>query len=289
MKERTRNLLVDSVLLLSGSTLMALAYDLFLIPHDVVPGGLGGLSMILHHFFATPVGLTAMVMNLPLLFAGVKLLGRSYGIKTIVGIVLFSLLVDFFVYVVPVAPATDNIVLACVFGGIMLGAGLGLVFRCGGSTGGSDVAGKIINRYTNLSIGSAILVVDFVVISLAGLAFGNFELALYGYLNLYIQIKVLDLVLEGVSYTRAVFIISEKAAEIGRAINNNLNRGATLLSGAGTYSSENRPVLFSVMSKKEIARVRLLVRALDPRAFVVITDVYEVQGEGFHTRSPLGI
>ena len=171
----------------------------------------------------------------------------------------------------------------------MLGAGLGLVFRCGGSTGGSDVAGKIINRYTNLSIGSAILVVDFVVISLAGLAFGNFELALYGYLNLYIQIKVLDLVLEGVSYTRAVFIISEKAAEIGRAINNNLNRGATLLSGAGTYSSENRPVLFSVMSKKEIARVRMLVRALDPRAFVVITDVYEVQGEGFHPRSPLGI
>jgi uncharacterized membrane-anchored protein YitT (DUF2179 family) len=287
MKNRLIKILTDSMLLLIGSSLMALAYNLFLIPHKVVPGGVGGLAMILNHLFDTPVGLIGMGLNVPLLIVGVRLLGRSYGLKTIVGILLFSLQVDFFTYIVPIPSGTDDIILACIFGGIMLGTGLGLVFRCGGSTGGSDIVGRVLNQYSNLSIGSAILAVDFVVISLAGLVYGQFELALYGFLNLYLQTRVIDLVLEGFSYTRAILIISDKSAEIGQAITETLGRGATLLDGSGVYTHEEKKVILSVLSKKEVARVRDLIRRIDPQAFVIITDVYEVQGEGFHSRTAL--
>jgi len=250
-----------------------------------VPGGAGGIAMILNYFFATPVGLAILVINIPLFVLGVKVIGRTYGVKSIIGIAISSLLIDGFTYVLHLGPATDNKILACVFGGIMLGAGLGLVFRGGGSTGGSDIVGQVLNRYTNLSTGTAILMVDFVVISAAGLCFGQFELALYGYLNLYLQTRAIDLVLEGLSYTRALFIISDSADAVAGAITGKMNRGATVLNATGAYSHEKKNMVFSVMGKREVARAREIVREIDPRAFVIITDVYEVLGEGFKPRT----
>jgi uncharacterized membrane-anchored protein YitT (DUF2179 family) len=264
---------------------MALAYNLFLIPHHIVPGGAGGVAMILNYFFATPVGLTILVINIPLFVLGIKTLGRTYGVKSILGIAVSSLLIDGFDYVFHIRSATDNPILACIFGGIMLGAGLGLVFRGGGSTGGSDIVGMVLNRYTNFSTGTSILVVDFVVITIAGLCFGQFELALYGYLNLYLQTRAIDLVLEGLSYTRALFIISDSADLIARAITTKMNRGATLLNATGAFSQERKDMVFSVMAKREVPRAREIVRETDPRAFVIITDVYEVLGEGFKPRT----
>lgn len=271
--------------IVAGSAVTALAYNLFLIPHRIVPGGAGGIAMILNYFFATPVGLTILVINIPLFVLGVKVIGRTYGVKSILGIAISSLLIDGFTYVLHLGPATDNKILACVFGGIMLGAGLGLVFRGGGSTGGSDIVGQVLNRYTNLSTGTAILMVDFVVISAAGLCFGQFELALYGYLNLYLQTRAIDLVLEGLSYTRALFIISDSADAVAGAITGKMNRGATVLNATGAYSHEKKDMVFSVMGKREVARAREIVREIDPRAFVIITDVYEVLGEGFKPRT----
>jgi len=241
--------------------------------------------MILNYFFATPVGLTILVINIPLFALGIKTLGRSYGVKTIVGIAVSSLLIDGFTYILHLGPATDNKILASIFGGILLGAGLGLVFRGGGSTGGSDIVGQVLNRYTNLSTGTAILAVDFVVISAAGICFGQFELALYGYLNLYLTTRAIDLVLEGLSYTRALFIISDSADAIAKAITGSMNRGATVLSATGAYSKEKKDMVYSVMAKREVSRAREIVREIDPKAFVVVTDVYEVLGEGFKPRT----
>jgi uncharacterized membrane-anchored protein YitT (DUF2179 family) len=285
MNSRLVRQLGQAVYLVLGSAVMALAYSLFLLPHHIVPGGAGGFAMILNHFFATPVGLTILVINIPLFVVGIKTLGRTYGAKSILGIAVSSLLIDGFTYVLRLGPATDNRILAAIFGGIMLGAGLGLVFRGGGSTGGSDIIGQVLNRYTNFSTGTAILVVDFVVITAAGLCFGEFELALYGYLNLYLQTRAIDLVLEGLSYTRALFIVSDSADAIARAITTEMNRGATVMSATGAYSQENRGMVFSVMAKREVARAREIVREVDPRAFVTITDVYEVLGEGFRPRT----
>jgi len=268
-----------------GSAVTALAYNLFLIPHHIVPGGAGGIAIVLNYFFATPVGLVILVINIPLFVLGVRVIGRTYGVKSILGVAISSLLIDGLTYIFHMGPATDNKILACVFGGILLGAGLGLVFRGGGSTGGSDIVGQVLNRYTNLSTGTAILTVDFVVITVAGFCFGQFELALYGYLNLYLQTRAIDLVLEGLSYTRALFIISDSADAVARAITSTMNHGATVLSATGAYSLEKKDMVFSVMAKREVSRAREIVREVDPHAFIVITDVYEVLGEGFTPRT----
>lgn len=271
--------------IVAGSVVMALAYNLFLIPHKIVPGGAGGVAMILNHFLHTPVGLAILLLNVPLLIIGVRVLGPGYGLKSLVGVAVSSLVIDGLTYVVHVRPATDNPILACVFGGILLGAGLGLVFRGGGSTGGSDIAGQVIHHYSNYSTGTAILIVDFLVISAAGLAYGRFELALYGYLNLYLQSRAIDLVLEGLSYTRAMFIISDSAQQIAQAITTGMKRGVTLVNATGAYTGERKDMVFSVMAKREVGKAREIVRAVDPKAFIIITDVYEVLGEGFKSRT----
>jgi uncharacterized membrane-anchored protein YitT (DUF2179 family) len=194
-------------------------------------------------------------------------------------------LIDGATYVLHIRPATDNPILACIFGGILLGAGLGLVFRGGGSTGGSDIVGQVINQYSNLSTGTAILVVDALVISAAGICFRNFELALFGYLNLYLQTRAIDLVLEGLSYTRAMFIVSDRAEAIAVAVNKELRRGATVLNATGAWTGENKPMVFCVMAKRQVSECRDVARDIDPRAFIIITDVYEVLGEGFKPRT----
>lgn len=268
-----------------GSAVMAFAYNLFLIPHRIVPGGAGGVAMVLNHFFGTPVGLVIVLINIPLFFVGIRVLGKNYGLKSLLGVAVSSAMIDGGSYVLHLKPATDNPILACIFGGVVLGAGLGLVFRGGGSTGGSDIVGQVINRYSNLSTGSAILLVDAVVISAAGIAFGRFEAALYGYVNLYLQSRAIDLVLEGLSYTRALFVVTERAPEIARAITLRLNRGATILPATGAYTSEPRDMVFCVMSKREVSRVRDVAREIDPQAFIITTDVYEVHGEGFRPRT----
>jgi len=277
-------LVQDGLLMLAGSAVCGLAFTLFLIPHKIVPGGVSGAAMILNHLAGLPVGLTTIVLNLPLFGLGVRVLGKLYGLKSFIGMLLSSLAIDFFTYVVPTGQATDDPILACVFGGIVLGAGLGLVFRSGGSTGGTDILGMVLSRWTNLSTGSALLVIDVAIISVAGLAYADFELALYGFLNVYVQVWIIDLVLEGVSYTRALLVISEHAKEVGQAITTKMGRGATVLSGTGAWTGSERPVVLVVMSKKEVPTARELVREVDPGAFVIITDVYEVLGEGFRPR-----
>jgi uncharacterized membrane-anchored protein YitT (DUF2179 family) len=285
MKNRLLRQVGSLAYIVLGATVVALAYDLFLIPHQIVPGGAGGVAMILNHFFGTPVGTAILVINIPLFVLGTRVLGRGYGIKSVVGVAVSSVLIDGMHYVLHVGSATDNKILACVFGGILLGAGLGLVFRGGGSTGGSDIVGQVINRYTSFSTGTSILVVDFLVISAAGFCFGQFELALYGFLNLYLQTRAIDLVLEGLSYTRAMFIITGRAPAVAEALNRQMNRGATIMNATGAWTGEEHDMVFCVMAKREVGRARDVVRDTDPAAFITITDVYEVLGQGFRPRT----
>ncbi len=264
---------------------MAMAYNLFLLPHRIVPGGVGGIAMILNYFFRWPVGTTILVLNIPLFILGFTVLGRGYAVRSLIGVAVSSLMIDGATYLLHIKPATDNTILACVFGGILLGTGLGLVFRGGGSTGGSDIIGQVINARSNLSTGTAILVVDAIVISAAGISFSNFELALFGFLNLYLQTRAIDLVLEGLSYTRAMFIVSTQAEAIANAVTKELRRGATVLPATGAWTGESRPIVFCVLAKRQVGQCREIARQIDPKAFIIITDVYEVLGEGFKPRS----
>jgi uncharacterized membrane-anchored protein YitT (DUF2179 family) len=284
VKSKFRQNFFDFFLIVIGSAIMGIAYNLFLIPHRIVPGGVSGLSIILNYLLKTPVGLVVIIFNIPLFLLGIKTLGRIYGVKSLFGIILSSLFIDFFTYIVPIPSATNNPILAAVYGGVLLGASLGIVFRGQGSTGGSDIIGQVLNRYTNLSIGMGILLTDFVIISLAGIVFHKIEAALYGYLTLFISSKVIDLITEGWSFTRAVYIISDKATEISDRVIEKLGRGVTRLYGKGEYTEKERDVLLCVLTKREIPMIRNLVKEIDPKAFVIISDVYEVLGKGFKPR-----
>lgn len=267
-----------------GCIICALSYAVFLIPHQIVPGGVTGIAMLLHFLYHTPVGLAAIILNIPLFIIAIRILGVSYGIKSVIAIFITNLLIDFFVYTIKIPTPTNNTVLAALYGGLLLGAGLGLVFRGGASTGGTDIVGQILTRFTNLSVGMWIMIVDFVVITLAGVTTGSFELALLGYLALFLSSKVIDLVLEGMDYARAAFIISTKQDKIIDEIYDKMRRGVTVLDGYSPYTKEKRPVIMCVITKKETHIFKSLIEDIDGNAFVILTDVFEVLGQGFRRR-----
>jgi uncharacterized membrane-anchored protein YitT (DUF2179 family) len=267
-----------------GCIICALSYAVFLIPHQIVPGGVTGIAMLLHFLYHTPVGLAAIILNIPLFIIAIRILGVSYGIKSVIAIFITNLLIDFLVYTIKIPTPTNNTVLAALYGGLLLGAGLGLVFRGGASTGGTDIVGQILTRFTNLSVGMWIMIVDFVVITLAGVTTGSFELALLGYLALFLSSKVIDLVLEGMDYARAAFIISTKQDKIINGIYDKMRRGVTILDGYSPYTKEKRPVIMCVITKKETHIFKSLIKDIDDNAFVILTDVFEVLGQGFRRR-----
>ncbi len=267
-----------------GCIICALSYAVFLVPHQIVPGGITGIAMILHFLYKTPVGIVAIMLNIPLFIIGIRILGLSFGFKSIIATFVTNILIDFFIYNVKIPSPTDNTILGALYGGLLLGVGLGLIFRGEASTGGTDIVGQVLSRFTNLSIGMWILIVDFFVITIAGITTNSFELALLGYLALFLSSKVIDLVIEGMDYARAVFVISEEHEKIIEAIYEKMRRGATILDGYSAFTKKRRPVIMCVITKKETPLFKSLVKSVDEKAFVILTDVFEVLGEGFRRR-----
>lgn len=267
-----------------GAIIMSLGLILFLVPAKIAPGGVSGLAMVLHHFFGLPVGVMMLVFNIPLFLIGLKSLGKRFGARTAFAFSVVSVAYDVCDQFLHLEPATTDPLLASVFGGIVLGFGLGIVFRAKGTTGGSDILGQIINKYSNISVGIGIMIVDFFVISFAGLAFHDVTLALYGFISLYASSKVIDIVLDGFDYARSLYIITEKQNEIINAITRDLSRSGTMITGTGFYTRKARNILFIVVTRKEVATVRQLVERIDPNAFVIISNVHEVLGQGFRPR-----
>lgn len=267
-----------------GCVICALGYAVFLIPHQIVPGGVTGIAMVFYFLFKTPVGIITIILNIPLFMIAIKTLGFRYAVKSVVAIIAMNLLIDFFVYTIRVPSPTDNIILGALYGGLLLGLGLGLVFRGGASTGGTDIIGQVMSKRTNLSVGMWIMITDFVVITMAGITTLSVEKALLGYLALFLSSKIIDLVLEGMDYARAVFIISDKHDTVVDEIYEQTKRGVTILDGFSPYTKEKRPVIMCVITKKQTAFFKSLVQDIDSKAFVIVTDVFEVLGEGFRRR-----
>ncbi|MCG0277441.1 MAG: YitT family protein [Thermanaeromonas sp.] len=262
----------------AGCALTAVGLALFLVPNRIAAGGVSGLATVLHHVLGVPVGLTMLVLNVPLFLAGLKVLGFHFGLKTLYGTVVLSLLTDFLAWVT--RPPTFNPLLASIYGGLLSGVGLGVVFRYGGSTGGTDLAALLFRKLLHISAGMGLLVTDAFVISLAGLVF-NMELALYALLALFLTSRAIDAIQEGSGYAKAAIIISDRSEEIARHILTELDRGATGLQGRGLYTGRDREILLVVVHRSEVTRLKNLVATLDPQAFVIVTNVHEVLGEGF--------
>ncbi len=278
-------LFVDMILIAIGSTIMALAYPMFLIPLRIVPGGVSGVSIIIHYLTNLPVGITTFILNIPLLAAGWLLIGRTFAFRTIIGMALSNLLIDFFTYIIKIPQITENFLLGAVFGGLMLGVGLGTTFLGNASTGGTDVIGQIVKKYTNYSTGMGIMIVDFFIISLAGIVFKSFEASLYGYLALFLSSIVIDRVLEGSDYARGVFIISDKKNLIKEFIFLYLGKGATEFYGKTGFKEEETSILFTAINRKQLPLLKRNIKKIDPNAFVVVTNIYEIIGSGFLPRN----
>ncbi len=279
--KRLRRVLWEYGLLIVGSAFVALALNWFLVPNRIAAGGVTGLSTVIYYTIGVPVGTTMLALNIPLFLLGLRVLGAHFGAKTVVGTVAVGLLTDF------LAPLTASLTydpaLAAVYGGAMTGIGIGLVFRAGGSTGGTDIVAQLLHRWLRLGRGRMLLVVDGFVILLAAIVF-NTELALYGLLSAFITARVIDLIQEGSSYAKAAFIISDHSEEIAERVLTEMDRGVTALEGMGMFTGTQRQVLFVIVSRSEISQLQRLVAEIDENAFVVVTDVHEVLGEGFSTR-----
>lgn len=261
-----------------GVLIFALGMNFFLAPNKIAAGGISGLAVVIFHTFGFPVGITMLLFNVPLFLFGARILGASFGTRSVFGFIALSVAVD---GTAPFLPTlTEDPLLASIYGGVLMGIGTGMTYRVGGSTGGTAIAARLLSHYTNMSVGRSLLIADGVVIIAAGFAFGP-ELALYGLLAVFITMKVIDLIEEGSPYVKAALIITDQADKISERIMADLERGVTSLPAQGMYTKQDRNLLFVTVYQDQIGTLKQMVHDVDPSAFVVITDVHEALGEGF--------
>ncbi|MBS4537426.1 YitT family protein [Clostridium sp. D2Q-11] len=272
--------LIDYIAITIGTVIMAISLNMFLEPNMIAPGGVTGLAIVIQKLTNgfLKIDVTNLLINVPLFIVGVLTLGKAFGAKTLYA--TFGL--SFFIRILPHNVATTNLLLASIFGGVLIGIGIGMVFKFGGTTGGTDLGGAILHKYIpSFSIAKLMMFIDLMVVIFAGLVDRKLDTALYSIIALYILVKVIDQIMEGLSYTKAFLIISEKPQEIGEAILNEIDRGATILKGKGMYTGLDRDTLLCVVNRAEIIKLKELIHRLDNRAFVMVTDIHEVLGEGF--------
>lgn len=279
-----------------GAAITALAINIFLVPYKIAPGGLSGLATVIFYLSGgkLPVGTTMLVINIPLFFMGYKFIGRHFFVRTLYGTIVLSVIIDLTEnYMAELAKkllvneagsaTTPDILLYSIIGGFLSGIGLGLVLKMEATTGGTELAAKLLNRpVRNLTIGQILLAIDALIIAFAIVAFNSVLIGLYSLVSLFITTKVIDAMVEGVDYARAVLIISGKQEEISDKIIREMDRGVTELKGRGVYSGKDKNVLLCVLSRSEIPHLKEIVHSLDMNAFMILADVREVLGEGFN-------
>lgn len=261
-----------------GSLLAALGLVLFLVPNKIAAGGVSGLATIFYYLFHLPVGLGIFLLNIPLFVLAFRQLGFRFGLRSFYGTVALSFFTDFLAPILPVP--TQNTLLASIYGGVFTGVGIGLCFRCRGTTGGTDLAAQLLRRYLGASVGQALLLADGAVITLAGFVF-SLELALYALVALFVSSRLIDVVQEGFGYAKVALIVSSQSGEITKRILSQLNRGATVFQGRGAYTNQTREIVLCVVARTEVSALKQLVSLIDPQAFVVVANVHEALGEGF--------
>ncbi|MFE8701644.1 YitT family protein [Cytobacillus sp. FJAT-54145] len=268
---------LEYLYVLVGSAIVAIAFNVFLLPNRIASGGVSGISTILDATLGLEPAYVQWAFNIPLFIAGVILLGRQFGVKSLIG----TMFLPFVVFLTKeVEPWTQDPLLSALFGGIGVGLGLGIVFLGKASTGGTDLAAQIINKYTGLSLGTCVAIIDGLIVLSAAIVF-DIERGLYALIALYVTSKTIDLVQVGFGRSKMAMIITCKQNEVREGILNKIDRGVTKLSAYGGYTDHERPILMCVVDQTEFTKLKQLVKTIDPTAFVVVMDASEVLGEGF--------
>jgi uncharacterized membrane-anchored protein YitT (DUF2179 family) len=270
-------------LILFGSFIIALGYVLFITPYKIVPGGVYGICIILHHTLGVPVGLMALAFNIPLTILAIRVLGPRYGAKTITGFLLTSFFLDGLTFLLGNDPLNigDEVLMSSVYGGVVIGIGVGLLFKARASCGGTDVVAMMLSKFTKLPVGQLMIYVDSVIVIGGLAAFGIWKIPLYSWITIFVLGKVVDTVMQGISFDKCLLIVSEKYREIGEVIVKDIHRGGTFLNGQGLYNGKERKLIFSVMNRREMALLESYIKNIDPMAFITVIDANEILGEGF--------
>jgi uncharacterized membrane-anchored protein YitT (DUF2179 family) len=273
----------DFLFIALGALAQAIGLRLFLVPANLASGGISGISQIINHFTGWPIGVMVFLGNLPLFLIGWRFLGgRRFALRTAFAIIVYSLFVDLIPRLTFFPPngLTDDLVINSLYGAVVSGVGYGLVYRGGGTSGGSDILARILNHYRGIQMTQSYLLTDTVVILAAGVVFGWKE-ALYAIITLYVSGLVVDTVMEGGGTARSAMIITAKAGPVAEKILVDMERGVTILEGTGAYTGSDRPVLYCVVTRSEVQQLKSIVHEMDPKAFMVIGVAHEALGEGF--------
>jgi uncharacterized membrane-anchored protein YitT (DUF2179 family) len=277
-----KKLVKEYILITIGIILVGAGLYYFLVINNLAAGGVSGLAMVIGHYFPSiPVGLLMLIMNIILFIIAFIVIGPNFGAKTIYASLGLSGVIWIFEKVFPISkPITDDLMLSLIYGILISGIGMGIVFNQNASTGGTDIVAKIINKFFHLEIGKAMIASDFVITLLAGLTFGP-KIGMYALLGVIINGVVIDSFINGLSMRKQVTIISSKGDEIKKFIIDELQRGVTIYDAKGAYTGEEKEVLITIMSRKEIIKLRGFIREVDKKAFISVNNVHEVLGEGF--------
>jgi uncharacterized membrane-anchored protein YitT (DUF2179 family) len=290
-----------------ASFFFAMGYSWFLLPYNMAPGGVGGISQILYHFLGIPNGVSMIILNIPLFIISFIFIGKSFGSKSLYGMFVSSIMTDLLSFpalhkmgiISDLKPYThilnghkiyamlapEDILLSAIAGSVLLGLGLGLIFRFRGSTGGTDIPVALIKQKANLSIGTGYFIVETGIILLVAITFKAPKLLIWGYVNLFITTKITDLASEGLPYIKGAYIISDDVEEIRLQIFTKLERGVTYLNGVSGFHQRDIKILFVVLNRRQVPLLTDIVKDVDPDAFMIIMDVYDVLGYGFKSRS----
>ncbi|MCD4698245.1 MAG: YitT family protein [Bacteroidales bacterium] len=269
-------------LIIIGAFIMAVGFVFFITPYKIIPGGVYGISIVIHHMFGTPVGLIALCFDIPLTLIGIKILGPRFGIKTVVGFIFTAVFVDLLTYLWGEQPLVENdALLSSIFGGVLVGLGIGLIFKAKATSGGSDIIAMIISKYTQLPLGQLLIIVDSAIVIVGLVVFKDWKIPLYSLIVIFITGKVIDVVLQGISYDKTLFIISSKPKELRDKIINDLNRGGTFIQGKGMYEETDRNIIYTVVNRREMAILQDFVNKTDPNAFMTVINANEILGNGF--------
>lgn len=277
--KNVKNISIEVIETIVGAFIMAVATSLFLLPNQLSSGGFAGIATILYYFLKIPMGISILAFNIPLfLFAGYKL-GKRFFIKSIIGTITFSLSIDI---LDKLTPLTQDRFLACIYGGIIIGLGTAIILKANSSTGGSDLISMLVKKYnSDIRTSNVIIIVDTIIVGLNVVFFREIEIGLYSAITIYLMGKMIDIIFEGIYFTKLVIIISNKSQEIAEEIGDKVGKGTTGLFGKGMYTNEHKTILMCAASRGDVARVKQTAKKIDPKSFIIIANAREVVGLGF--------
>ena len=277
--ERIKRAILEILGSILGALVMAIGVSLFLLPNQLSSGGVSGVATITYYLLNIPMGTMILLINIPLFLISILKIGKYFFVKSIIGTVTLSFFIDI---LDKFEPLTEDRFLACVYGGIILGIGTAILLKANSSTGGSDLVSYLAKKYKpTVQAGNIIVIVDIIIVSLNMIFLKEIEIGLYSAIAIYLMGKMIDILFEGIDFTKLMIIISDKNEEIAKAILEKIERGSTGLYGKGMYTGKEKLVLMCAAYRNDVAKIKMIARKIDPRSFIVITNSREVVGQGF--------